>query len=99
MPKQVCAFLGLMGYYRKFIRTFAKTAKPLKILTHQQTKFEWTSTHHNAFFNNQGISHLSTNIGLPKSKETLDSFVAFMISLKQSKRRQKTEKRHRYIGL
>ena len=38
MPKQVCAFLGLMGYYRKFIRNFAKITKPLTLLTHQQTK-------------------------------------------------------------
>ena len=47
MPKQVCAFLGLMGYYRKFNRNFAKIAKPLTLLTHQKAKFEWTPTHHN----------------------------------------------------
>ena len=28
-PKQVCAFLGLVGYYWKFIKNPAKTAKPL----------------------------------------------------------------------
>ena len=49
MPKQVCAFLGLVGYYRKFIKNFAKIAKPLMLLTHQQVKFNWTPTHHNAF--------------------------------------------------
>ena len=47
MPKQVCAFLGLMEYYRKFIRKFAKIAKPLTLLTHQQAKFKWTPAHHN----------------------------------------------------
>ena len=35
MPKQVCAFLGLVGYYRKFIRNVAKIAKLLTLLTHQ----------------------------------------------------------------
>ena len=49
MPKQVHAFLGLVGYYRKFIKNFAKIAKPLMFLTHQQVKFNWTLTHHNAF--------------------------------------------------
>ena len=49
MPKQACAFLGLMGYYRKFIRNFAKIAKPQMLLAHQQAKFEWTPAHHNTF--------------------------------------------------
>ena len=47
--KQVHAFLGLAGYYRKFIKNFAKMAKPLALLTHQKAKFEWTSVHHTAF--------------------------------------------------
>ena len=49
VPKQVRAFLGLVGYYRKFIRGFAKTAKPLTLLTRQQVKFEWTTEHQAAF--------------------------------------------------
>ena len=32
-PKQVCTFLRLVGYYRKFIKNFAKTVKPLTMLT------------------------------------------------------------------
>ena len=51
MPKQVQAFLGLVGYYRKFIEGFAKIAKPLTMVTQQQVKFEWTPTHHTAFLN------------------------------------------------
>ena len=48
-PKQVLAFLGLVGYYKKFIKNFAKIAKPLTLLTHQQVKFDWIPTHHEAF--------------------------------------------------
>ena len=48
-PKQVHAFLGLVGYYKKFIKNFAKIAKPLTLLTHQQVKFDWTLTCHDAF--------------------------------------------------
>ena len=48
-PKQVRAFLGLVGYYRKFIKNFAKIAKPLKMLTQMDIKFEWKETHHSAF--------------------------------------------------
>ena len=48
-PKQVRPFLGLVGYYRKFIKGFAKIAKPLTLLTRQQVKFDWTLEHHTAF--------------------------------------------------
>ena len=48
-PKQVQAFLGLVGYYRKFIKSFAKIAKPLTLLTRQQVKFDWMPSHHKAF--------------------------------------------------
>ena len=47
--KQVQAFLGLVRYYRKFIKGFANLAKPLTLLTRQQVKFEYTSLHHTAF--------------------------------------------------
>ena len=39
MTKQVCTFLSLVRYYRKFIRNFAKIEKPLTLLTCQQTTF------------------------------------------------------------
>ena len=48
-PKQVRAFPGLVGYHRKFIRGFAKIAKPLTLLTRQQVKFNWTPEHQEAF--------------------------------------------------
>ena len=48
-PKQVHFFLCLVDYYRKFIKNFAKIAKPLTLLTCQQVKFNWTATHHKAF--------------------------------------------------
>ena len=48
-PKQVCAFHGLVGCYRKVIKNFAKIAEPLTLLAQQQVKFDWTPTHHEAF--------------------------------------------------
>ena len=48
-PKEVHAFLGLVGYYRKFIKNFTKIAKPLTLLIRQQVKFEWTPEHQQAF--------------------------------------------------
>ncbi|GJV46824.1 putative reverse transcriptase domain-containing protein [Tanacetum coccineum] len=34
-PFEVCSFLGLAGYYRRFIKNFSKIAKSLTILTHK----------------------------------------------------------------
>ena len=48
-PKTVRTFLGLVGYYRKFIKGFAKIAKPLTLLTRQQVRFDWTLEHHATF--------------------------------------------------
>ena len=48
-PKQVHTFLRLVGYYRKFIKNFAKIAKPLTMLTRMDVKFEWKETHHFSF--------------------------------------------------
>ena len=48
-PKQVHAILGLVSYYRKFIKNFTKIAKTLTLLTRQQVKFKWTPEHQEAF--------------------------------------------------
>ena len=47
--KQVWAFLGLVGYYWKFIENFAHIAEPLMTLLHHDAKFDWTLTHQTAF--------------------------------------------------
>ena len=40
-PKEVKQFLGLVGYYRKFIPHYADIARPLHALTRKDTVFEW----------------------------------------------------------
>ena len=41
-PKEIKQFLGLVGYYRKFIPRFADIARPMINLTKQDVSFEWT---------------------------------------------------------
>ena len=47
--KQVKSVLGMMGYYRKFIRNYAKIAAPLHDLLKKDKKFLWTEEAENAF--------------------------------------------------
>ena len=40
-PKEVKQFLGLIGYYRKFVPRFSDLARPLNALTRKDVPFEW----------------------------------------------------------
>ncbi|KAJ9556411.1 hypothetical protein OSB04_011025 [Centaurea solstitialis] len=50
-PSEVRSFLGLAGYYRRFIEHFSAIATPLTALTKKDVKFKWTSTCEYAFNN------------------------------------------------
>ena len=38
---EICSFLGLAGYYRRFIEDFSRIAAPMTRLTRKEVKFEW----------------------------------------------------------
>jgi len=47
--KQVQRFLGLVGFYRRFIPDFAKYAKPLTMLLKKDNKFIWSLNEQKSF--------------------------------------------------
>jgi hypothetical protein len=49
--KQVCSFLGLASYHRRFVKGFSKIASPLHQLTSVNAKWKWTPTEDAAFTN------------------------------------------------
>ncbi|WVZ84387.1 hypothetical protein U9M48_031425 [Paspalum notatum var. saurae] len=46
---EIRSFLGLAGYYRRFIKDFSKIAKPMTALTQKNAKFAWSSKCEEAF--------------------------------------------------
>ncbi|GJZ59789.1 putative reverse transcriptase domain-containing protein [Tanacetum coccineum] len=48
-PTEVCSFLGLARYYRRFIENFSKIAKSLTILTQKSKTFNWGEEQEYAF--------------------------------------------------
>ncbi|KAK1425082.1 hypothetical protein QVD17_20426 [Tagetes erecta] len=48
-PTEIRQFLGLAGYYRRFIENFSKIARPLTTLTQKKIKFEWGEKQQKAF--------------------------------------------------
>ncbi|GKE93601.1 putative reverse transcriptase domain-containing protein, partial [Tanacetum coccineum] len=48
-PTEVRQFMGLAGYYRRFIEGFSLIAKPLTKLTQKNKRFEWGADEDEAF--------------------------------------------------
>ncbi|GKD21828.1 putative reverse transcriptase domain-containing protein [Tanacetum coccineum] len=46
---EIRSFLGLAGYYPRFIENFSKTAKPLTLLTQKNKAYEWGDKQDEAF--------------------------------------------------
>ncbi|WVZ97665.1 LOW QUALITY PROTEIN: hypothetical protein U9M48_043179, partial [Paspalum notatum var. saurae] len=46
---EIRSFLGLAGYYHRFIKDFSKTAKPMTSLTKKNAKYSWSPNCEEAF--------------------------------------------------
>ncbi|GJW25965.1 putative reverse transcriptase domain-containing protein [Tanacetum coccineum] len=53
-PTEIRSFLGLTGYYRRFIANFSKIAKPPIPLTQKDKKFEWGDDQEKYFSDTKG---------------------------------------------
>ena len=71
---EVRSFLGLAGYYRRFIEGFSKIAGPLHGLTRKGVKFEWTDMCEGSF---QTLKERLTSapvLTLPKGNEGFEVY-------------------------
>ncbi|GJV88124.1 putative reverse transcriptase domain-containing protein [Tanacetum coccineum] len=73
-PKEVRQFLGLAGYYRRFIEGFSLISKPLTKLTQKNKKYEWGTEEDEAF---QTLKHKLCSAPILALPEGTENFVVY----------------------
>ncbi|XP_076947746.1 uncharacterized protein LOC143619783 [Bidens hawaiensis] len=73
-PTQVRSFLGLAGYYRRFIQNFSRIAVPLTSLTRKSVKFEWGLKQEKAF---EPLKQKLTNAPVLALPECQHNFIVY----------------------
>jgi hypothetical protein len=68
---QVRSFLGLAGYYRRFILNFSKIAKPITDLLKKDEKYIWNAEHDKMF---QALKKLLTTSPVLAQPNIIKSF-------------------------
>ena len=63
------SFLGLAGYYKRFVEAFSKLVGPLTNLTKKETKYEWVDKHDRAFEELEDRLTIAPVLAIPKSRE------------------------------
>nr|GEZ75723.1 putative reverse transcriptase domain-containing protein [Tanacetum cinerariifolium] len=74
IPTEIRQFLGLVGYYRRFIKDFSKITKPLTILTQKDKKFVWGEDQEMAFHILKQKLYETLILALPEGN---DDFVVY----------------------
>ncbi|GKC17008.1 putative nucleotidyltransferase, ribonuclease H [Tanacetum coccineum] len=73
-PSKIRSFLGLVGYYRRFITNFSKIAKPLTSLTQKNKKYEWGVEQEEAF---QTLKDNLCNVPILSFLDGIKDFVVY----------------------
>ncbi|GKD23937.1 retrotransposon protein, putative, ty3-gypsy subclass, partial [Tanacetum coccineum] len=73
-PTKIHQFLGLAGYYRRFIKGFSKIARPMTKLTQKIVKFDWGEKEEAAF---QLLKHKLCSASVLALPEGSENFVVY----------------------
>ena len=71
---EVRSFLGLAGYYRKFVTGFSKIVAPLTKLTRKDVKYDWVDAYQKSFDELKGRLTSAPVLALPNGR---DGFVVY----------------------
>ncbi|GKD40497.1 putative reverse transcriptase domain-containing protein [Tanacetum coccineum] len=73
-PTEIHQFLGLAGYYRRFIKGFSKITKPMTKLTQKSMKFNWSEKEEAAF---QTLKQKLCSASISALPEGSENFVVY----------------------
>ncbi|XP_070014849.1 uncharacterized mitochondrial protein AtMg00860-like [Nicotiana sylvestris] len=73
-PTEVCSFLGLAGYYRRFLEGFSSLSAPLTKLNQKGAKFQWTDACERNF---QALKERLTSTPVLMLPEGTDGYIIY----------------------
>ncbi|XP_021984972.1 uncharacterized mitochondrial protein AtMg00860-like [Helianthus annuus] len=73
-PTEIHSFLGLAGYYRRFIEYFSRIAAPLTSLTRKNVKFDWGPKQQESF---EILKQKLSNAPVLSLPEGVEEFVVY----------------------
>lgn len=76
-PSEIRQFLGMAGYYRRFIENFSRIAQPLTLLTKTERKFEWSDRQEQAFQTLKNILCEAPILAIP---DGVEDFVVYCVA-------------------
>ncbi|WVZ97612.1 hypothetical protein U9M48_043131 [Paspalum notatum var. saurae] len=76
---EIRSFLGLAGYYRRFIKDFSKIAKPMTSLTKKNAKFVWGPKCEDGFRELKKL--LTTSTGASPTNRMSQSHLMYIVML------------------
>nr|GEW57511.1 reverse transcriptase domain-containing protein [Tanacetum cinerariifolium] len=94
-PTEIRQFLGLIGYYRRFIKGFSKIAKPMTKLTQKKIKFKWGDKQEAAF---QLLKQKLCSAPILALPEESEDFVATVMLPSKTKARKLENIKKEYVG-
>jgi hypothetical protein len=71
---QICGFLGLAGYYHRFILNFSKITKPMTKLLEKDVKFKWSSQCEEAFLTLKKLLTTAPVLAQPDTNKSFDVY-------------------------
>ena len=77
---EVRSFLGLAGYYRRFVEGFSRIPIPLTQLTHKNAKFVWTEECEKSF---QELKQRLVTTPVLTIPSTLGGFIIYSDALRK----------------